>query len=161
MKANCYFILSFHCRISQDYCSEVCNKIQEGFLLASVYFINLRKDTNLYITTKMSKENEEWNFEYKIFSTLERFHINPYLIMLKMTLFMMYGGKSDDLFRIYDIKYKFQNWFVSFLYKCLKRTIFDHLYVNTINAGGSTVLWFLSGMKSHLTYFLDSFRIQK
>jgi hypothetical protein len=57
----------------------------------------------------MSKENEEWNFEYKIFSALERFHINPYLIMLKVTLFMMYGGKSDDLVLICDIKYEFWN----------------------------------------------------
>ena len=46
------------------------------------------------MTDKMTKENEERNFEHKIFSTLERFHINPYLIMLKVTLFMMYGGKS-------------------------------------------------------------------
>jgi hypothetical protein len=52
----------------------------------------------------MSKENEERNFEYKIFSTLERLHINPYLIMLKVTLFMMYGGKSDDLISVYSIK---------------------------------------------------------
>jgi hypothetical protein len=57
----------------------------------------------------MSKENEEWNFEYKIFSALERFHINPYLIMLKVTLFMMYGGKSDDFVLICDIKYEFWN----------------------------------------------------
>lgn len=49
------------------------------------------------MTEEMTKENEERNFEHKIFSTLERFHINPYLIMLKVTLFMMYGGKSDDL----------------------------------------------------------------
>jgi hypothetical protein len=50
----------------------------------------------------MSKQDEERNFEYKIFSTLERMHINPYLIMLKVTLFMMYGGKSDDFLVIYD-----------------------------------------------------------
>jgi hypothetical protein len=75
--------------------------------LASVHLINIRKDKTLYITIKMSKENEEWNFEYKIFSTLERFHINPYLIMLKVTLFMMYGGKSNDSFRMYDKKHEF------------------------------------------------------
>jgi len=51
------------------------------------------------MTEEMTKENEERNFEHKIFSTLERFHINPYLIMLKVTLFMMYGGKYDDLLR--------------------------------------------------------------
>jgi hypothetical protein len=51
------------------------------------------------MTDEMSTENEERNFEHKVFSTLERFHINPYLIMLKVTLFMMYGGKSGDLLR--------------------------------------------------------------
>lgn len=55
------------------------------------------------MTEEMTKENEERNFEHKIFSTLERFHINPYLIMLKVTLFMMYGGKSDDLLRKWHI----------------------------------------------------------
>jgi hypothetical protein len=49
------------------------------------------------MSDKMTKQNEETNFEHKIFSTLERLHINPYLIMLKVTLFMMYGGKYDDL----------------------------------------------------------------
>jgi hypothetical protein len=29
--------------------------------------------------------------------------------MLKVTLFMMYGGKSDDLVLICDIKYEFWN----------------------------------------------------
>lgn len=78
----------------------VYNKIQEGFLLtADTYCTNLRNITHLYMTDEMTKENEERSFEHKIFSTLERFHINPYLIMLKVTLFMMYGGKSDNLLR--------------------------------------------------------------
>jgi hypothetical protein len=51
------------------------------------------------MSDKMTKENEERNFEHKIFSILERLHINPYLIMLKVTLFMMYGGKFDGLLR--------------------------------------------------------------
>jgi hypothetical protein len=70
----------------------------------------------------MSKENEERNFEYKIFSTLERLHINPYLIMLKVTLFMMYGGKFDDFLVIYYTNYEILNWFSHFcrnLYKIL------------------------------------------
>ena len=57
------------------------------------------------MTEEMTKENEERNFEHKIFSTLERFHINPYLITLKMTLFMMYGGKSDDLLRTWHMSF--------------------------------------------------------
>jgi hypothetical protein len=100
MKVNQCAILQFHYSISWVYCSEVYNKIQEGLLLTTVtYNTNLRKITHLYMTDKMTKENEERNFEHKIFSVLERFHINPYLIMLKMTLFMMYGGKYDHLLR--------------------------------------------------------------
>jgi hypothetical protein len=62
----------------------------------------------------MRKENEERNFEYKIFSTLERLHINPYLIMLKVTLFMMYGGKFGDFLVICDTNYEIWNWFFHF-----------------------------------------------
>jgi len=98
MKVNHYVILQFQCSISQVYCSEVYNTIQEGFLWTTdTYYTNLRIIIHLYMIDEMTNENEERNFEHKIFSTLERFHINPYLIMLKVTLFMMYGGKSDNL----------------------------------------------------------------
>ncbi|KAJ9586879.1 hypothetical protein L9F63_019523 [Diploptera punctata] len=45
----------------------------------------------------MSTEDNEWDCEGKLFATLKRFHINPYLIMLKITLFTTYGATASLL----------------------------------------------------------------
>ncbi|PSN42180.1 hypothetical protein C0J52_09859 [Blattella germanica] len=45
----------------------------------------------------MSNNSDDRSFEYKLFKALKKLHINPYLIMLKITLFTMFGATASLL----------------------------------------------------------------